>query len=160
MFFFAKSVTKAQLIELPRNIARTISNNINDQLSFSEINDSTNFSIREYCFVIRVYVKKVSSDSMRVTNVIQMQEGVVVDHIKDLSFLKSINFAPITHGKKINIINIPCYYSIVNKTKVGSGEINQYYNFWLKFNSMFVSKRLLENELFTVPMTIFGAIYE
>lgn len=157
---FAGSATRAQLIKLPKNITGTISENILDQFSSSQISGSTDKVLREYCFVIKVRVKQVSRDSVKVINVIQLQEGAEVNYLKDLEFLKRINFASIAHSKKINVINIPCYYSIVDQTKAGSKEINQYYNFWLKFNSLFVSERVLENELFTMPITMFGAIYE
>lgn len=160
MLIFGLGLANAQLVRLPKPIYRLIADKLYEQKSVFESKRSNSDTLFQYCFILKFKVKHLSSDSVAVLAVSQMEGEKAVPHLSDVGFLKNINFAGISKDKKINTINIPCFYSIVDRIKMGSERINSYYNFWENFDALLVRDRRSENEIFTEPVTIFGTIYE
>ena len=154
LMLFAGNVTKAQLVRLPENISRVLSREVMNQL------DAVVDSTKQFSFEIVIQVTAVTKDSTHVVSIQQRDMGKPVNYLTNILFVNQLNFATLINGKKKLTIHIPCFYTVINRvSKTWSGK-NGYADFFDNFNSLFVKSQLFEDEIYTSPITVFGATYE
>lgn len=154
LMFFAGNATMAQLVRLPENISRVLSREVMDQL------DAVVDSTKQFSFEILIQVTSVTKDSTHVVSIQQHDMGKPVKYLTNILFINELNFATLLNDKKKLTIHIPCFYSVINRvSKTWSGK-NGYADFFDHFNALFVKSQVSEDEIYTSPITVFGATYE